>query len=76
MKKYKVFATDCNCNTVPIFSEIDDRGLNEFLNDYCRNGKNDIDPWDKNYRWLKDYELPEFGIPYRAEGWTVSFEEV
>lgn len=76
MKKYKVYAMDCNNNSVPIFSEIDELGLNEFLNDYCNTDKKDIDPWDKNYRWLKDYELPEFNIPYRSNGWIVRFEEV
>ena len=76
MKKYKVFAKDCNNNTYPIFSEINATQLDEFLSDYCNTDKKDIDPWDKNYRWLKDYELPEYNIPYRSNGWIIRFEEV
>ena len=76
MKKYKVYASDANCNVIPIFSEIDEQKLNEFLNDYCNTDERDIDPWDNNYRWLKDYELPEYNLPYRSNGWVIRFEEV
>ena len=76
MKKFNVFAQDCNLNKIQLFTEVDENTLNEFLNDYCNTDERDIDPWDKNYRWLKDYELPEYNIPYRENGWTVRFCEV
>lgn len=75
MKKFNVFAQDCNLNKIQIFSEVDENTLNEFLNDYCNTDERDIDPWDKNYRWLKDYELPEYNIPCRENGWIVRFCE-
>ena len=76
MKKYNAMAQDANNNLVQIFVEVDEATLNEFLNDYCDIDQRNLDPWDKNYRWLKDYELPEYGIPYRAHGWIIRFCEV
>lgn len=76
MKKYNAMAQDANNNLIQIFVEVDEATLNEFLNDYCEMDEKHLDPWDKNYRWLKDYELPEYDIPYRAQGWIIRFCEV
>lgn len=76
MKKYNVIAQDANNNVIQLFIEIDEVTFNEFLTEYCNTDERDIDPWDKNYRWLKDNELPEYNIPYRATGWIVRFCEV
>lgn len=76
MKKYNVIAEDANLNRYQIFTGIDETMLNEFLDDYCKKySERDDDPWDKNYRWLKDYELPEYNIPYRSMGWIIRFCE-
>lgn len=76
MKKYNAMAQDANNNLVQIFVGADEATLNEFLADYCHISEKDIDPFNKNYRWLKDYELPEYNIPYRSMGWIIRFCEV
>ena len=75
MKKYNVLAQDANNNVIQIFIGCNEAQLNEFLTNYCYMDEKDVDPWDKNYRWLKAHHLPEFDIPYRAQGWIVRFCE-
>ena len=75
MKKYNVLAQDANYNVIQIFVGCDEVQLNEFLTNYCYMDEKDVDPRDKNCRWLKAHHLPEFDIPYRAQGWIVRFCE-
>lgn len=75
MKKYNAIAQDANNNTIQLFVGIDEVAFNEFLNDYCEPAEKYTAPWDKNSRWLKDHDLPEYNVPYRAMGWIVRFCE-
>lgn len=70
--KYNVVAQDANLDEYLLLSGIDEASLRVFLNEYCTE---DINPFDTLYRWLKDFELPEYGLPYRANGWLVRFIE-
>lgn len=69
---YNVIAQDANLNEIPLFTRIDEAALNEFLDSYC--DKRDY-LRDMNYRWLRDYELPEYNVPYRSAGWIIRFKE-
>lgn len=70
MKKYNVIAQDANNDQVQLFIQADEKTFLNFINEYCENHK---DLQNESYRWLKGYELPEYNLPYRCQGWLIKF---
>ena len=72
MKKYKVVVSDCYKEERTILENITMEEREEFLNNYCKYTNS------AHYGiqfWLRDDELEEMNIPYRAMGWKVDIYE-
>lgn len=66
-KKCNVIATDSSNETVQLFVDTDETDVNNWLKEYCEPCDGVFDP---GY-WLKGFELPEMGLPYRCQGWLI-----
>ncbi len=65
--KYDVILMDCNNNVYNVLIGADEKTFTDFLNDYC----DTKEPYDLNMYWVKGFEIPEYNIPYRNNGWLV-----